>query len=155
LGQILSAVEELTLDLDEDGIPSGWETALDVILWRELLLPFSSVKKLHIGSSLTSELSHALKPVSGGLISELLPELQDLGVQLGIGDAYKAFSGCIETRKHAGRLVRLLALEELRKRRHPDVQLTLLHLPQPIVRSYSRSTGIRRYGDILPSVRPI
>ena len=136
LEQVLSAVEELTLDLDEDGIPSGWETALDGSLWHELLLPFSSVKKLHIGSSLTSELSHALKPISGGLILELLPELQDLEVQLEIDDASRAFSTFIETRKHAGRLVRLLVRERQESQQHP--QLRHIHLPPPMRRSYAQ-----------------
>jgi len=124
LEQVLSTVEEFALDLDKDGIPSGWEAALDDILWHELLLPFSSVKKLHIGSSLTSELSHALKTVSGGLISELLPELQVLKVQLEIDDAYREFSTFIEARKHVGRLVRLSARENQRQHREPHVHFT-------------------------------
>ena len=59
LGKVLSAVEELTLDLDMDGIPPDWENALDDMLWHELLLPFIGVKNLHIGFHL---LSNSLKP---------------------------------------------------------------------------------------------
>lgn len=110
LEQVLIAVEELTLDLDEDGIQSDPENAPDSTLWHELLLPFRGVKKLHIGSALTSELADALKSddANAGLILDLLPSLQDLGVQLETNDAYNAFSTFIETREGVGRRVRLL-----------------------------------------------
>ena len=112
LGNVLSAVEELTLDLDVDGMPSDWENTLDSMLWHELLLPFIGVKKLHIGSSLTLELSQALESVAGGLVLELLPELQELEVQLEIDDAKKAFSAFVETRESVGRPVHLLVPPE-------------------------------------------
>jgi len=99
-----TAVEELTLDLDGDGMPSDWESSLDRTLWHRLLLPFSGVKKLRIGSALTSELSDALKADAGGLVPNLLPELQDLEVRLDIDDAFSTF---VETRERAGRLIRL------------------------------------------------
>jgi len=104
LAQVLSSIEELTLDL-EAGMPLDGENALDSTLWRELLLPFRGVRRLHIGSALTSELSDALTSDA----VELLPDLQDLEVQLEIDDAYNAFSTFIETREREGRLVRLLA----------------------------------------------
>ena len=110
LGKVLSAVEELTIDLDEDGMPSDWENTLDSMAWYELLLPFIGVKKLHIGSSLTFELSQALESVTGGLVLDLLPELQKLEVQLEIDNAKKEFSSFIETRESVGRPVHLLAL---------------------------------------------
>jgi hypothetical protein len=109
LGKVLSAVEELTLDFDADGMPSDWEDTLDNTLWHELLLPFVGVKKLHIGSSLTLELSEALQSDAGGLVLELLPELQELEVQLEIDHAKKAFSAFVGTRESVGRPVRLLA----------------------------------------------
>jgi hypothetical protein len=110
LGKIMSAVEDLTLDLDVDGMPSDWENStLDSMLWHELLLPFIGVKKLHIGSSLTLELSEALQPDAGGLVRELLPQLQELEVQLEIDHAKQAFSAFIETRESGvGRPVHLL-----------------------------------------------
>ena len=52
LGNALTAVEGLTVDLDVDGMPTDWENTLDVTLWHEFLLPFTGVKKLDIGSSL-------------------------------------------------------------------------------------------------------
>ena len=110
LGNVLSAVEELTIDLDEDWMPSDWENTLDSTVWHELLLPFIGVKKLHIGFLLTFELSQALDAVAGGLVLELLPELQKLEVRLEIDDAKKVFSAFIETRESVDRPARLLAL---------------------------------------------
>jgi hypothetical protein len=109
LGKVLSTVEELILDLDADGMPSDLENTLDNILWHELLLPFIGVKKLHIGSSLTLELSQALQSAAAGLVLELLPELQELEVQLEIDHAKRAFSAFVETRESVGRPIHLLA----------------------------------------------
>ena len=100
----MSAVEEFTLELDVDGIPSDWENTLDSTMWYELLLPFIGVKKLHIGSSLTLELSRVLESVT----LELLPELQELEVQLKVDHATNAFSLFVKTRESVGRPVRLL-----------------------------------------------
>ena len=109
LEQVLSAVEELTLDLDEDGMPSDWDDSLDSTLWHGLLLPFSSVKKLQIGSSLTFELSYALEPDAAELDLNLLPELQKLEVRFEVDEANREFSRFIETRELEGRPVELLA----------------------------------------------
>ena len=108
LERCLSAVEELTLDLDEDGMPSGWDDSLDSILWHGLLLPFSSVKKLQIGSSLTFQLSEVLKSDTAELGPSFLPELQKLEVQLEVNGTNKGFSTFIETRGREGRPVELL-----------------------------------------------
>ena len=110
LGKVLSAVEELTLDLNVDGMPSDWKSVLDDTLWHELLLPFIGVKKLHIGSSLTFELSRALESVSGGLVLELLPGLTEVEVQLTIDHAKNALPTFIETRESVSRPVDLLTL---------------------------------------------
>ena len=99
-----TSVEELTLDLDGDGMPSNWENSLDSTLWHRLLLPFNGVKKLCIGSALTSELSDAFKADTGGLILGLLPELQDLEVHLDINDAFSTF---VKTRERAGHPIHL------------------------------------------------
>ena len=107
LGKVLSAVEDLTLDLEVDGMPSDWEKSLDSNLWHELLLPFICVKKLRIGSSLKFELSQSLDSVAGGLVLELLPELQELEVQLEIGHSKKVFSLFVETRESVARPIHL------------------------------------------------
>ena len=109
LEHCLSTVEELTLDLDEDGMPSGWDDSLDSMLWHALLVPFSSVKKLQIGSSLTFQLSEALKSGAAESGPSFLPELQKLEVQLEINDTNKGFSTFIETREREGRAVEFLA----------------------------------------------
>jgi hypothetical protein len=111
LGNVLSVVEKLTLDLDVDGMRLEWESTLDNMLWHELLLPFIGVKKLQIGSSLTLELSQALQSVPEALILELLPELQEIDVQLEIDDANQAFSVFLKTRESFGRPVVLLVPE--------------------------------------------
>ena len=113
LGNVLSAVEELTLDLRVDGMPSDWENTLDDMVWHELLLPFVGVKKLHIGSSLTLKLSEALESVAGGLVPELLPELQELEVPFKVDRrATDVFSMFIRTRESVDRPVHLLVSPE-------------------------------------------
>jgi hypothetical protein len=77
------------------------------MLWHELLLPFIGVKKLHIGPSLTLELSRSLESISGGLVLELLPELEELEVQLEMGHSKNAFSLFVETRESVARPVHL------------------------------------------------
>jgi len=110
LGNVLSSVEKLVLDLDEDGTPSDWENTLDNIVWHDLLLPFIGVKKLHIGYSLILELSRALGLVAEEFVLGFLPELQELGVQFEINHALKLFNLFVETRESVGRPVQLLAL---------------------------------------------
>ena len=110
LGNVLSSVEKLILDLDEDGTPSDWENSLENIAWNELLLPFIGVKKLHIGYSLILELSRALGSVAEEFVLGFLPELQELGVQFEINHAIKVFNLFVETRESVGRPVQLLAL---------------------------------------------
>jgi hypothetical protein len=110
LGNVLPAVEELTLDLDMDAMRSDWEDTLDSTLWHELLLPFIVVKKLHIGSSLALELSKALKSAPEVLVLKLLPKLQELDVRLKMDDARMAFSAFLHTRRSLGRPVALSVL---------------------------------------------
>ena len=116
LGNVLSVVEDLTLDLEMDGMPSDWENTIDdnvdklgVSQWHELLRQFLGVKKLHIGSSLTLELSEALGSVVGESVLELLPELEELEVHLEADRARKAFSEFVENRQSVGHPVCLLA----------------------------------------------
>jgi hypothetical protein len=104
LGEFLSSVEELSLNLAVSGMLSDWRDTLDGMVWHELLLPFIGVKKLHIGSSLAliRELSQTLEPDAGGL---LLPELQELKIPLATKLATNAFSMFMKTRESMGRLV--------------------------------------------------
>ena len=78
------------------------------MLWRELLLQFSHVKKLHISSSLVLEISDTLKSDAAEPNSNLLPELQELELHPEIHDASMNFSSFIGTREREGRPVELL-----------------------------------------------
>jgi hypothetical protein len=106
LGKVVSAVEELTLDLDVDAMSSDREITLESLVWHELLLPFVGVEKLCIGSLLARELSQALESVTGRLVLELLPNLRRLEVPLKYD---KLLSKFIKTRESVGRPVPLLA----------------------------------------------
>ena len=147
LERCLSAVEELTLDLDEDGMPSGWDDALDSILWHGLLVPFSGVKKLQIGSSLTFQLSETLKSDPAELGPSFLPELQQLEVRLEVNDANKGFSTFIETRGREGRPVESRSI--------PMDPLAAVR-PMKLV---ERADGLMQHADVLynehrPIMRP-
>jgi hypothetical protein len=107
LGKVFSAVKGLTLDLNANGMPPDWENRLDSTLWHELLMPFIGVKKLHISSSLTLELSRSLESLAGVLALELLPELQVLEVHVDVSCSENAFSSFVETRESVGRPVDL------------------------------------------------
>ena len=107
LGGIVSNIEDLTLDLDVGGMSLDWQNTLDSTMWHELLLPFIGVKKLCIRSSLTLELSQALESVPGGLVSELLPELQELEVYIRIAQEKKLLSAFVKIRESVGRPVYL------------------------------------------------
>ena len=109
LGEVLSAVEKLALGLglNVDGMPTNWESRRDSMIWHELLLPFIGVKKLYIGPSLTLELSQSLESVAGELVLDLLPELEELEVQLEMGHSKNVFSLFVETRESVARPVHL------------------------------------------------
>ena len=104
---VLSAAEELTLDFEEESLPSDWQDSVDGMVWHGLLWPFTSVKKLCIGYPLASELSNALESDDAGLVQGLLPELEELEGQVELGHLNKAFDTFIDARQLAGRHVRL------------------------------------------------
>ena len=126
LRKVLLATEELTLDLDVNGMPSVWENSLDGVLWHELLLPFTGVKKLYIGYSLALELSRALETVS----EELLPKLQELDIQLEIEHAKVAFSTFVKTRESLRLPIRLLASPIPHRDAEPEVPRADMELPR-------------------------
>jgi hypothetical protein len=59
-------VDDLTLGVDVDGMPSGWQNGLDNMLGHELqvLLPFNGVKRVYIRPSLTVQIFQALLAIS-------------------------------------------------------------------------------------------
>ena len=104
---VLSAAEELTLEFEENSLPSDWQDEVDAMVWHGLLWPFTSVKKLCVGYPLASELSNALESDDAGLVLGLLPELQELEAQVELEHLNKAFETFVDTRQLAGRYVRL------------------------------------------------
>ena len=111
LRKVMSTVEDLTLDLDTYQMPLDWENTRDDMLWNELLLPFRGMKKLHIDDPLlTLNVSQALESVTGGLVLELLPELQELDAELKTDRVRKAISAFVESRQSVGRPVHLPGL---------------------------------------------
>ncbi|KAI0300014.1 hypothetical protein B0F90DRAFT_1817813 [Multifurca ochricompacta] len=130
LSPVLSAVEELRLDFDEHTTPSDWENAVDNVVWHELLLPFSGVKRLSVGHALSLELSHALRLDAAGLVLELLPRLQELELELEKEHAQEAFAAFIVVRQLAGRPVHLTSSLEPRA---PSTQLSqLMQIESPL-----------------------
>ncbi|KAH9985704.1 hypothetical protein BJV77DRAFT_97974 [Russula vinacea] len=152
LGNVLSAVEDLTIDIDMDVMRSFWENdTLDSTLWHELLLPFIGVKKLHISFSLTLELSQALESAPEELVLELLPELQELEVQLEIDSARKAFCAFVEARESAGRPIYLSA-SPIPQYLNQAMQLisgyqTFIHAQEKTISSYDELRSISRIID--------
>jgi hypothetical protein len=71
-----SAVEYLTVVYQRDSISSEWRDEADRSLWRDLLRPFSNVKKLRVHKGLVRELSRTLLSDDGESQTELLPELK-------------------------------------------------------------------------------
>jgi len=104
---VLSAAEELSLDFEEENLPSDWQDEVDAMMWHGLLWSFAGVKKLRIGYPLASELSNALESDDAGLVLGLLPELEELEAQVELGHLNKAFETFIDARQLVGRHVRL------------------------------------------------
>ena len=110
LAPVLSVVEELTLECDEQSIAGNWrnDSEIDVIeTWHGILWPFGAVKKLHVGHPLALEFSWALESDNVGLIAEILPELQELQALVRTQKAKNAFAAFIDARQDAGRPVHL------------------------------------------------
>ena len=104
---IISAAEELTLDFEEQSLPSDWQNDVDDMVWHELLGPFNGVKKLCIGYPFASEFSSAMQSDDPQLVLGLLPELQELEAELEVAETDEAFAVFIEARQLASRPVRL------------------------------------------------
>jgi hypothetical protein len=104
LSQMLSTVEELTLEHEVHSESFDGHNEVDRTEWRKLLRSFNNVKTLRIAKGLVEELSRCLQLDDGELPLELLPELQEL-IYFGSGNANGAFTSFIKTRQNAGRPV--------------------------------------------------
>ena len=101
----LSVVERLSLDYGVHDLSSEEHNEVDRTLWREVLMPFSSVKVLHIDDRLIRNLLSALQPEDGIPSLELLPQLNEIiYLDRSSGDAFTSF---IQSRQMAGRPVAL------------------------------------------------
>jgi len=107
LGQMLSAVEHLTLEHDVHSRSSEEHNEVDRTEWRKFLGSFGNVKTLRIAKGLVEELSRCLQLGDGEVSSELLPELQELTYS-GSGDSGDAFPSFIDARQNAGRPITLV-----------------------------------------------
>jgi hypothetical protein len=107
LGQMLSAVEHLTLEHEVHIWSSEEHDEADPNEWRRLLSSFRNVKTLRISKGLVEELSRCLELDDGELSLELLPELQEL-TYFGSGNAGDAFTSFIDARQDAGRPLTLV-----------------------------------------------
>jgi hypothetical protein len=118
LAPVLSVVEELTLECDEQSLPEDWQNEVDGIeAWYGILWPFGGVKKLHIGHPLALEFSSALESDNADLVAEILPELHELQALVKAEQAENAFAAFIDARRVAGRHVSLRVTELGRRRR--------------------------------------
>ena len=107
LGQILSAVEHLTLVHHVHSRSSEEHNQVDRTEWWRLLSPFGKVKTLRIPHGLVEELSRCLRLEDGELPLELLPGLQELTYS-GSRDTGDSFTSFIDARRNAGRPVALV-----------------------------------------------
>ena len=106
LSPVLSGVEKLTLKHVKHDLSSAWHDDVDSTQWRELLIPFSNVKSLHVESDLVKTLSRSLRCEDGELHPrlEVLPNLEELVSGSDVGDVFTPF---INERRAAGYSVRL------------------------------------------------
>jgi hypothetical protein len=109
LTTMLSGVECLALELDGPRTELKGDP-IDSEMWTQLLMFFSGTKELRICHALVEELSLALQPDDEEPNLELLPELQELALEIEEEHADDAFASFMNARQLAERPVRLLPL---------------------------------------------
>ena len=77
VGPALSVVESLALELDLEGF-HGPDIMAQPMLWHTVIRPYVGVKTLTINGAFTAEISDALDPNSGTVITDLLPVLSEV-----------------------------------------------------------------------------
>ncbi|KAH9963467.1 hypothetical protein BJV74DRAFT_335527 [Russula compacta] len=113
LSIVFSSMENLTLEYTKSNSMSLlWANEAGRSQWRELLRPFSNLKRLHVTGDLIWALSCSLESEDGESPMELLPELKELSYS-GSDDGSDAFTKFIVSRQNAGHPVALI---------HPPIQ---------------------------------
>lgn len=104
----LSVVESLALQSEYDR-PYGYTFVGQSALWNTLLRPFVGVKVIKATSEFAAELSHALHPSHGAMVSDLLPVLSELAIPSSLRDDLvdEAFAPFIHARRLAGHSIDL------------------------------------------------
>ena len=113
LGQVLSAVEHLILDYDEDSWFSDgdYEVEIDHTWLYKLFIPFSNVKNLRVNYRIVEEFSRYLRMDDGVLPLELLPRLQELTYSgICFSNSDDAFTSFTDARQNAGHPISLVRI---------------------------------------------
>ena len=74
---LLLTIENLYIDERLDS-PSDWKDDIENAEWLDLLLPFTAVKNLYLSKKIATHLAPALKELTGGRTTEVLPALQNV-----------------------------------------------------------------------------
>ncbi|KAN0132126.1 hypothetical protein V8E53_010045 [Lactarius tabidus] len=157
----LFGIEQLSLEFEGQGVSAEWQdNAVDAATWRELLGPFTGVRKLRICRALSWELSCALQSAEIGSDPGILPSLEELAAELEEEHADNAFMSFIEARQSAGRPVLLSVPRKqsiLRKRPIPRIEsvpLPATHKPRLARRVFpwTKDNSQRKYIDLIKEV---
>jgi hypothetical protein len=105
--QLLSAVEHLTLEQEDDTLSSEEQNTVDCRQWHKFLRSFSNVKILRV-NGLVQGLSHCLRAEDGELPLGLLPNLQELAYSSQSSDVGDAFIPFIDARRDTGHPITLV-----------------------------------------------
>ena len=146
LRHALSSIKQLTINFEGQRVPEEWQDdVVDSTTWRELLVPFTGVRKLRICHPLAWELSCVLHWAEIGSDPEILPSLDELDLELEEEHTDNGFVSFIEARQAAGRLVLLSVLPVSRERSAPFPLV-----PEAPLIPYSHSLASPEYSESPP-----
>ena len=111
LQPVLSVVDKLTISHGEPNLLSEWHNEVDRTLWRQLLIPFSNLKTLHVQNELAGKLARSLQTDGGKSPLRLLPNLKEVGYSGGC-DNRDAFTPFINKRREVGHPVSLSMVDD-------------------------------------------
>jgi hypothetical protein len=76
-----STVEDLYVEPQLEFLEVWKNSAIEDILWLQLILPFTAVKNLYLSKEFAPGIAAALQGLPGGRITEVLPSLQSISVE--------------------------------------------------------------------------